>query len=108
LTLLLNNFLNLFYKKGGEHRQVMNQCLICGLEYEQDDEVCATCISFLKSKHGNKWEEVLERFRTSEDYIDEWIENSDSHNEIHDEEHLEQNLSENDLDRLYSDKEVEE
>ncbi len=54
----------------------MKFCIICETENREDTEFCENCLTFIKWKYDNNYEEQLERFRKVKAYLDEWREQS--------------------------------
>lgn len=51
----------------------MKKCLICEKEVlEKREEICETCLEFLKSKYGSKTDREIQRFRESRKFINKW------------------------------------
>jgi len=53
-------------------RTTMKKCVICNIELEENEEICSTCLEFITWKYGSNAQDEIERFRQSEQDLEEW------------------------------------
>jgi len=48
------------------------KCLICETKIDDEEEVCATCKEFFLSQNRGDLKKLIERFRASHEYLEDW------------------------------------